>query len=94
MRYSVFDPMTARYHAYAATSLPVVSFSPAVTAQAFVAWEDIYVSLPQGATALKETSEEPSGIIAHPLEIQRPEPSGDMSLFWLALGFLARQILR
>jgi len=94
MRYSVFDPISGRYHAYAATALPSVSFSTAVTAQPFVAWEDIYVSLPNGATPLKETSEFPSGIIAHPLELQRPEPSGDLSLFWLAIGFLARQLLR
>lgn len=94
MKYSVFDPETARYHTYASRDFPLVSLTPAVTGQAFVAWEDIYISLPDGAAPLKETAERPAGIVAHPQEIQRPEPSRDTGLFWLAIGFLARQLLK
>lgn len=79
MIYSTFDKDSATYLYRQSQLAPKVYLSPAYLNEAFVAWEDVYIELPDDVT-MKGRGEEAMGILTHPKEIEKTHPAGALTI--------------
>jgi hypothetical protein len=70
MDYSTFDKEGLTYLYRRSQHAPKVYLSPAYLNAPFVAWEDVYIELPNDATTIGR-GEEARGVLTHPKEIEK-----------------------
>lgn len=79
MIYSTFDKESATYLYRKSNKNPQVFLSPAYLNAPFVAWEDVYISVPDDATT-DGRGEEAKGVLTHPKEIEKAQAGGSLTI--------------